>query len=825
MAKTIRIFRDRLSVDYALIAKLNPSTWDTVVCCARQVTLSALMPNIHYVIAADELIVAANAATSLIGSPSIAVMAGQINGLLHITSAGIEGEPGIDGEPGESGVIEIEGRRPVIGPGGAGGPGGNGGNGTPGGTVRILYESAAQTPIGSAPGGAGGPGGQGGPGGAGRPPGRPGRPGRPGAQGASGTVEVRQVVADDLRAALDQLSRIGWAAYRAEVAGYFFRKFDPESQMTALRETASALLLNPADPEAATIHSRILNRQIPTGLPRDLDIAADFPELSANLPAEVAVVQGVFGLFADMVTWQGIAASLWTQLSAMQFQLRHRQEEAQADVTIAQQDVLIAKAEQTNLQTQIDQLQQDIDAIRNQSLSFGDLVATVGSIAGMVAGIATGAGAIISVPAGLAALERIAGQKELGLGNLLGELKNAAKDPKHPTTYEYDVAKAAGIGGGLKDLVSGGKSLISFLKVIDDLDRASSQPGQGSAGQLLKQQAVLVRQKMVASLREKQGESRVAVARLRVNNLAAEIAQLEQLVAQTNRDDEMIKSAADAQLRAARQLVDMVMEDVFLAQRAREIYMLGDTPGLRFDFGYIHPDDDRDKSFKERAKACVENLATFAIQVLSWTQMFQELNAAQIGFDVVHPQLSLTITDPAQLAAFAAGGTLQFSIPASELPSGMFELKANALSMEMRGASATRSANVWVKHSGEWAMNRRADGSITVMTLRPRSEVFAFGIGSGTLTASIPAHPQSGSEPGPPFSFWGRGVLTTFTLRLASPAGLNLSALNAVHITVDCIAFAPQGGPALAPVTTIRPQVQLVAPSPSMVVEAAAALV
>ena len=35
---------------------------------------------------------------------------------------------------------------------------------------------------------------------------------------------------------------------------------------------------------------------------------------------------------------------------------------------------------------------------------------------------------------------------------------------------------------------------------------------------------------------------------------------------------------------------------------------------------------------------------------------------------------------------------------------GMFELKANALSLQLNKAVTSQSANIWVTHSGEWAM-------------------------------------------------------------------------------------------------------------------------
>jgi hypothetical protein len=809
MANTVRFFRDSLTIDQGLISSLGANTWDTIVFCARQVVLSGLLPNHDYVIAADELTVVPNAATSLMGSPSITVMALNINGQLQITSAGIPGEDGAKGENGESGIEHPEGGgRPILLPGGDGGDGGDGADGAPGGTVTIHYASAIDTPTGSAPGGEGGRGGAGGAGGAGMPRGRRGRPGKPGRRGASGIVEISQVAAEDVWKALDEGSAQGWAAYRAEVAGFFLRKFDPGAQLTALSETTAALLLNPSDADAAIIRSRIVNRQIPSGLARDLDIAPDYPELAANLTAEIAVVQNAFTLFAEMVSLESIAESLWNQLEVMKAQVVNRRQEAQVDVVIAEQDVNIAKAEQANIEAQLAQVQEDIDKAREQSFSFGDMISDVATIAGVVAGMATGVGAIISIPAGLAALERVAGAKDLDLAHLLGELKNAPKDPKHPTTYEYDVAKAGNLGGGLKDLIKGTTSMISFAKIIGDLDSAS-QAGQGAVGQLLRQQAMLVRQKMVASLREKQGHARVAAAELRVNNLEAEIADLAERIAESNQDVAVLTAAADLLMRAARQLVDMVMEDVFLAQRAREIYQLDDTPDLRFDFGFLHPDDDRNLTLRERAAASVTSLSSLPLQVLSWNKIFQHLNTAQIGFDVIHPQLSLTITDPEQVRAFAGGAGLSFGIAIADVPSEMFELKANALSVELRGVRSTGSANIWITHSGEWTMNRRTDGSITEISLRPRSEVFAFGLGDGTLKANIPAHPQSNSEAGPPFSFWGRGVVTRFDLEMATPSVMDLTQLTSIHITLDCLAFARQGAVTLSAVKAITPAVQL----------------
>jgi len=620
-------------------------------------------------------------------------------------------------------------------------------------------------------------------------------------------VNIRQVALEELWSLLDVDSAREWAAYRAEVAGFLFRKYDFESQLLALTDASMSLILNPADEEAATIRTRIINRQIPSGLPRDLDIAPDFPDLAANLTAEIAVVQNAFQKFVSVVTLQSISDAIRDQLIVMRSQLVHRTEEAQLDVAIANQDVTIAKVEWLNAQKQIDDLQADIEAARDKGFFLGNFISTVGAVAGAVIGMSTGVGVLISIPAALAALQRV----DLDLPYLLGELNNAAKDPNHKTDHEYDIAKIKGLGGGLKDLVNGGTSMISLVKVIADLEGAMSQADQKEVAKLLRQQAILVRQQMVASLREKQAKTRVAAAQFRVTNLIADVADIDQRITHWTADSTFLGAAADVLIRSARQLVDMVMEDVFLAQRAREIYQLEGTPGLRFDFGFLHPDVDRSLGPTQRAAASLISLADMPVQVLSWIKMFEQLNTAQVGYDIVHPQMSLTITNPAQLQAFANGAVLSFSISLTDVPAGMFELKANALHLEMTSASSPESANVWVTHSGEWSMNRRTDGSVTTMFLHPRREVFAIPAGSGTLRASIPANPQANSESGPPFSFWGRGVATVFRLQIAPPSVVDFSQLSAIHVTVDCIGYAPQTA---GPLLRITPDIAVIAPAP-----------
>src|SRR5439155_13526162 len=100
-------------------------------------------------------------------------------------------------------------------------------------------------------------------------------------------------------ATLDFASALAWSAYRTEVGAYFFRVFDAGSQIIALGQFDAALLLNPGNLEAQTLRSRIIQRQTPTGLSRDIDISPDYKDLSASLGTEAGLVQHAFATAAS----------------------------------------------------------------------------------------------------------------------------------------------------------------------------------------------------------------------------------------------------------------------------------------------------------------------------------------------------------------------------------------------------------------------------------------------------------------------------------------------------------------------------------------------
>ena len=124
-----------------------------------------------------------------------------------------------------------------------------------------------------------------------------------------------------------------------------------------------------------------MNRQIPSGLPRDLDIALDFPGLAADLTAEIAVVQNAFQKFVsdryfavdrehDPRSAQCDAQPACPSHPGGAVRRGHRQSGGHD-----------CKSGVANAQKEIDDLQKDIEAARNKGFSLGDLISTVGSVA------------------------------------------------------------------------------------------------------------------------------------------------------------------------------------------------------------------------------------------------------------------------------------------------------------------------------------------------------------------------------------------------------------------------------------------------------------
>lgn len=826
---TVTFCRETLSIDDTLPGRIASSTGvapqpgDTLFLGATNCTLSLLSPHFSYVIASDNV----NIATSdirLKGTPqnprcNITICAKEIEGSLHLSSAGLDGRPGAPGKDGSGTLYTLKGGPPHV----PGTPGGDGVSGQPGqagwqgGNITIHYCSAMPRrqklprPVpdtviklrnqnegtvsftAEAPGGTGGAGGKGGRGGAGTPMGKNGADGKPGAAGSAGNIDIRTVPLNQIWQVLDHSFASAWAEYRAELGEYYFRLYGT-NQITALSEFNSALQLDPANLHAKTLRSRLLQQQIPSGLARDVDVYPDYKDLSQALPAETQLVMSEFLQGEITSLTDEVAEATKDQLNLLQKQLSDRLAEAAANVTVANDGVQIANQQDADLQNQLDDLDQQIRTAQNQGFTLGDLLSTVGAIAGVITGIATGIGGIVSIPAGIAAIGTMFSSGEGALDVLKSEFSG-----QQPNNQQGQAGtgsnKLNNLGSDLKDIYKGASdTVVNFQKVIADIDGSNNND---TVKKLLSQKASLTMQKMISDLRKTQAADQLTAAQLAQTDYSNEVQMAETTLLDWAQTDDYLKKAYDVLLGTARRLSDLVATDIFIARRALEIYQLQDASDVHFDYGYIHPDQDHDLAQNplRRMQECLKSLNQMPSDVISWNQIYTELNVAGLsGFDTVHVSAAVTIDDPAILSNLKQGQGLQFSITPDGVPPDVFELKVDSLSLELDGASAQAGANVWIEHSGHWEMistpdaNQGNTSEIVTFCLSPHLEAFEVAGTPPKLTSNIPLIPQSPAEPGPPFSFWGRGVIADWEL-YPEVGKIDFSDLTAVKLTFNCFGF------------------------------------
>jgi len=652
---------------------------------------------------------------------------------------------------------------------GAGGPGGAGG------TVVVSYVQATQPPIVSAPGGNGGPRGSADRGAEGSDLlTMPIAVGRPSACGPNGSATAQVVSGiDQVWDAIptNQIAR-NWAAFRSEVALYNFRCFDPPSLITAIQELQAAMQLDPANTATPLLLKRLVNGQTPSGQCRDVDIAPDYKDLASGLPAEINNVQTAFNEAQVSTITADICANTKVQLEL-------EIERAKADQTYAQSDMQISEAGADFYASRVAEIQNQLSALADQQFSIIQIVETVGAVAAAIGSIASGVAAIISIPASLVAIGDVAETSDSMITLL--QQKEMGKDLRD-------------LGQGLEGLTKVGQGVINIATVITQIEAASSQDGQGEAGDLLRQLAEATWEQIVATFRASQAQDYINALQQTISGYNIAIRDLDSLITGD------LFSGTLQLLAQARALANQVSDQMFLADRALEIYEL-DTPVVRFDYGYIPPDEEHDycddSNSHDLAVAALSSFGRLPQDEQTWSSIYKWTDVAQGSFDVVHPNWPVTIiADDAIRNALKPGNALRFSVDIRDLPLDIYEVKVNGLLVDLVGATADESVMLWVEHSGQWSMRRRDNGDVEKFYLLPRREICNLTANASGLSGKIPEMSQSSAEPGPPFSFWGRGVAADWILNLEpetrGSAHFDVTNLSKVVVTFMGLAFAPR---------------------------------
>lgn len=695
---------------------------------------------------------------------------------------GGNGGHGGDGAPGDK---KGPGEGTPGGNGGDGGDAGNGGNGGNSGQIAIYYvnDSPSLPPISlnlHCAGGAGGSAGQ------------PGIPGKGGFQadngqyGAKANIGAQGVTTGSITQQLDlrtfytslhaafPAGASAWANYRVDVGLYNFRMFRPNNPDfvnyvdAALLEFDAVLFMQSDNAQATQYREWLLNNQNVFGLARDFDLVPTFDRYNSVISSYMPSVFGLFefanNILVSNLTLDAILNQLNAQVASLKdliSQVTFEQTEAQTEMLQASAETDRADVRYKDIQTQIQDLSQQE---KNEQIVMGVLVVAVAVIATAILVIATDG---IAFPAATPLIE-IAGSSGIDVGVTVSLLKN--------TGTLATLLKAA---GDIGDLISGAQKVFSVYKMIEQLQSGKGDPRMID---LLKQELEIVYAQLLAKLHVQQAQNGIDAVNAKMLRAQNDLQREQSEVTSLSTEPSFLEQLARGLARSAQGYLDTLIKYSFYATRAVEIYALVDLSSqTRYDYGYIHPD-------LEQELPAAQLMGAYSI---SWSQFLGISNLKLLYDDyflsgtVSSDILALSFADPVVIANFKKNHDLLFFVNPSELPSNRYEAKVVSIYLSLNGAQATAPlVSCVIEHSGRYTQKKR-DGTLANLVLKPRSAVVPAGLSSTQVGGVI-----SGPEQVP---FWGRGVATSWHLYIEPDviklANVDLSNLTSITLEIGYDAF------------------------------------
>jgi hypothetical protein len=752
---------------------------------------------------------AAGAGTAGDGGRSVQVFAAE---LVHELAVRADGGAGAVGSPGAAGTagsvtIELDDRgkphRFIEDPT-PGGPGMNGGPGGPGGTVAVFWCTGVPPRVGAA-GGRGGDGGPGGPGGLGarmpngvRQPKAPdGPPGQPGPAGLAGSALNSPGTVDQLWN--EARARLGAnvtaiAEHWAAVAGYGHRLFrgipTPAEADVLLNLLDLTLGADPTRADAAGIRTRFLAGDNALGLPRVLDVVADFDRYLNRVQLYGGMVDRLFADTKDLLAAAGPAGLTEAQLQVHLTTLDFTKEVLTAASADAKATLAAAVADERTAVARWDSARGEVDRRRDElekPIDWGGVV---------VVGLFAIASVIVSAYVGQTAGKLVGSIPDLmTLGNV--NFSGSAK--------ETEVLKAALSAGkdlrpqGAKDAAghqnangdidvgswaaAGVPVVISFAKFVKDLDEANGDAGLKA---LVKDLAKALQERLAARGRVEAAQRQVALAAQRVEGVQRERDGYAALHTRARSDAALLRQTGLQLLRLVREYGDVFLEYQFRAARAVEIYTMRDqSAAMNLDRWHVHPDVERD--FAEDLIGPVEYLgrllnSSTELAVARLTGEFDGYDMASFQPDVHY----VTVDDPARLAAFRQQHSLTVPVAPADLGANRRQAKVVAATVTLHGVTAATPTFPIVVTHGPRSTDLLTDGTeVTRLgALRSTLVQVAGAAGTSTGTAANPA--------GRPTEFWRRSVGTEWTVAIEDEVvtrrSVDLTGLSRIDLTLSYLA-------------------------------------
>jgi hypothetical protein len=785
----------------------------------------------------------------------------------RLISNGGDGGAGGGGQDGGAIIIGREwdlGGKPdlvLVMPPGAGGHGGSGGDGGNSGAIKVFCVDQGLLQVDSLPG-VGGARSAGGAGGAGDqvrteaspnqaqviPAGRAGLSGAVGHTGQRITPMFQQSTESDWFAQLlhDMSPGImqGIAAHWLRLAEYHYRrlggKTDLNEQQQARLLVDDVLRIDSYNALAAIYREQLRRSQNIYSWERDLDVFPAFEFYEDTVTKYQPLINDLFSWLIGCLRSQSMGLDKQADLQNRKNVLDRLQEAYGDDVANTQVDQQFANLQLAESRQRLNDLKDHIDKrieeLANPPIDFGGLMlAGLMAVAGIVAIVVTYGGA---TPTVLAAAPGIIA---LAAGSISGDHnaddvawnefgKSMANLPDYSAKLEKNASglkDALGASDGLAGFFAAAGKLASIRKVLNDLQTAHTD---AELQKLYVAYAEAGHAQLLALMRAGQTQLANQAAQARSDAAQMDLQGVQAMLSTSATDTSSLSTQARALVRTAQRYYDMLGRYVFKAARAVEIYSLTDTSHLiRFDFGFIHPDIERDEEegfitpseLADAYLSAVQTIPVFdlheldaydrnlgrqtsGIKLLTFEgallNSFKNSSSSKpvsavpdlphiigLPFNLKpHPGMPESITrttDRDQLILFKVKPKprLVFTIGLGDLPDYHYEVKVATARISLIGATAaTPSISCRLMHLGNGQQKRYDTGEVVESYLRPRFDTVAAD--RKTLTAE--ATMRGSSDPHAFTNFWGRSLAATWELTLEeqSQEQVDLSGLTRIDI-------------------------------------------
>jgi hypothetical protein len=601
--------------------------------------------------------------------------------------------------------------------------------------------------------------------------------GNPGAAGASGTIDLQNLTFDAFwtMVAAEPFAK-EWAKYRHSVGEYFFRCYIPGSSERdgyvgmAVDEFNAALRLDPTLSESILRRQQIWNNMNPLGLPRDMDVIANFKEYISNLTnltnlhVTFASIGSVFLLKStELATFQDVFRS-----QRMQSQIRIESTMSEIEISVHEEKNLdtALKSVQTMMDTIAAQIEKAKEEMKRKPVSFMDKLKDVAELAAVVASV------VAAVPTGGASLLAMAPHvitfTKTAFDNFDPLLK-AVIDGEDTETLKKAKGQLEKVKDDRDKIQEASGKITDMVNFIDKI-KAAKTPDNSKLVGLLQKAAELAYEYMLKQQDLQIAQMRTAGLKQRLASENELRAFHDQAIARTSIDENITREAGLKIIQSAFAQTDILLKFAFYAQRSIEIYLLVDqTQYVYYDAGRVHPDVEADclpdpGSINALNTAYMESAKRLLDPTGMW-KTWQDYFGQPLKDDIRRLPV---FNDPADLAEFRTTYRLAFSFDVeTELPSQRFFTKIQTIGIALVGAKGDgRMISCEIEHGGLYSQRKR-DGQIVQVVQKARDDIVQAPVtyltDSGFQLAASPPLENTGSSP-----LWGMGLGGLYTITIST---------------------------------------------------------